>query len=198
MTLKAGRRRGLPGEESHRERRLERIYGQRHWQSHGAGSWEPDSSELTLQQKACSNSFGTKPCHESFGELLACCLPRLCPGLYRLKGSFGPRSRSLATTRSLWRPWALSRFSRAKIAEDRPHTSLYQGIDAVLKDLVAAPEARSTWLPIPGRKEDITFIDDPNWDQSGSKNEVCDSALRFPEVGQALKPHATLEERQMA
>ena len=55
------------------------------------------------------------------------------------------------------------------VATDRPHTALYQGIDAVLKDLVASPE------------EDITFIDDPNWDQ-------------FPEVGQALKPHSTVEE----
>lgn len=55
------------------------------------------------------------------------------------------------------------------VATDRPHTALYQGIDAVLKDLVAAPE------------EDITFLDDPNWDQ-------------FPEVGQALKPHSSVEE----
>lgn len=55
------------------------------------------------------------------------------------------------------------------VATDRPHFQLYQSIDAVLKDLVASPE------------EDITFIDDPNWDQ-------------FPEVGQALKPHSQVEE----
>ena len=35
--------------------------------------------------------------------------------------------------------WTQSR--RSESTKDRPHTALYQGIDAVLKDLVAAPEA---------------------------------------------------------
>ena len=31
--------------------------------------------------------------------------------------------------------------SATPVTQDRPHTALYQGIDAVLKDLVASPEA---------------------------------------------------------
>mmetsp|Transcript_98799 Transcript_98799/g.235497 ORF Transcript_98799/g.235497 Transcript_98799/m.235497 type:complete len:606 (-) Transcript_98799:60-1877(-) len=55
------------------------------------------------------------------------------------------------------------------VATDRPNAPVYQGIDAVLKDLVANPE------------EEILFYDDETWEQ-------------FPEVGQALKSHATMEE----
>eukprot|EP00435_Cladocopium_sp_Y103_P008714 s3942_g2.t1 len=81
-------------------------------------------------------------------------------------------------------PWEFGSDAVA-VATDRPNTALYQGIDAVLKDLVAAPE------------EDITFMDDPNWDQTGSQHPL---QLRnaethmFPEVGQALKPHSSVEE----
>ena len=52
-------------------------------------------------------------------------------------------------------------------------------------------------------QEDINFIDDPNWDQRGPQETAQKNdrnawpSPRFPEVGQALKPHSSVEERSV-